>query len=105
MKSENIIKLMAKWLKGLPEKEIIDFSTRLFNEHIKGEIREKARSEIDFHNSNGGFTVILSATTRYLCELLKEELHMGDFMCSEMEVIDGNYSGHPIGNYCYGSYF
>jgi HAD superfamily hydrolase (TIGR01490 family) len=103
MSSENIIKLMAKWLKGLSEKEIIAFSARLFDEHLKDKIREKARLEVDFHNTNGGFTVILSATTRYLCELIKEELGMGDVICSEMEVIDGRYSGHPMGNYCYGT--
>lgn len=102
MKSESIIELMAKWLKGLPEKEIIDFSARLFAEHLKDTIREKARLEIGFHQRNGGSTVILSATTPYLCELIKQELGMDDFICSELEVIDGKYSGIPIGNYCYG---
>jgi len=102
MKSESVIKLMAKWLKGMPEKEIIDFSTRLFEEYLKDTIREEARLEINFHNKNGGLTVILSATTPYLCELLKQELGMVDFICSEMEVVDGRYSGYPIGNYCYG---
>jgi len=102
MKSENVIKLMARWLKGISEKEIMDFSTRLFEEHLKDKIREKARSEIDFHNKNGGFTVILSATTRYLSKLIKQHLDMDDIICSELEVIDGYYSGLPLGNYCYG---
>jgi HAD superfamily hydrolase (TIGR01490 family) len=102
MKSENVIKLMAKWLKDIPEKEIIDFSVRLFDEHLRDMIREKARDEVDFHNSNGGVAVIISATTPYLCEMIKEELKMGDFICSELEVIDGRYSGLPLGNYCYG---
>lgn len=102
MKSESIIKLMAKWLKGISEKEIIDFSSQLFDEYVKDTIREKARLEIDYHNTHGGVTVILSATTPYLCELIKQELKMGDFICSELEVIDGCYSGFPIGNYCYG---
>ena len=102
LKSENVIRLMAKWLKGIPEKEIIDFSTRLFDEHLKDKIREKARLEVDFHNEHGGFTVIISATTRYLCGLIKNELVMGDFICSELEVIDGRYSGLPLGTYCYG---
>jgi len=54
------------------------------------------------HNSNGGCTVILSATTRYLSELIKEHLGMRDIICSEMEVADGKYTGMPLGNYCYG---
>ncbi len=102
MKSEHVIKLMAKWLKGISEREIIDFSAQLFDEYLKDTIREKARMEVDFHNAHGGFTVTLSATTRYLSELIKEYLGMGDIICSEMEVIDGRYSGFPLGNYCYG---
>ncbi|MBW1814357.1 MAG: haloacid dehalogenase-like hydrolase [Deltaproteobacteria bacterium] len=98
MKSENVIKLMARWLKGISEKEILDFSTRLFDEHLKDKVREKARLEVDFHNTNGGFTVILSATTRYLSELikqhdLKDAYYYGD-SASDIPVLE--VVGHPM---------
>lgn len=100
---EKIINKMAIWLKGLPEKQIIDLSMKVFNSSIKGAIREAARETIHFHKNNNGKTVILSAATTYICAHVKHFIHIDDMICTEMEVIDGYFTGIPKGNYCYGA--
>ncbi|MBN2424223.1 MAG: HAD-IB family hydrolase [Calditrichaceae bacterium] len=96
-----VMERIAGFLKGLDESKIIRFSEEIFDKFIKDSIREKAVSEIERHRKSGGTTVILSASTPYICSQVKRYLNMDDMICSELEVIDGKLSGSPIAEYCY----
>jgi len=100
---EKIMKKMASWLKGVPEKQFIDFASNTFSKYIKDAIRDNARTAINYHKNNNGHTVILSAATHYICNQVKEILDIDDVICSKMEVIEGYFSGYPEGEYCYGN--
>ncbi|HID39332.1 MAG TPA: HAD-IB family hydrolase [Calditrichaeota bacterium] len=101
--AEMIMAKMSALLKGTSEKEMVQFSRKLFDEKLKEYIRADMVEEIRRHRENGGLTVILSASTTYMCKPVVEYLGMDDLVCSEMEVQDGLLTGRPKGAYCYGT--
>ena len=72
-------------------------------EKLKGEIRNDARKEVKFHQDKGAHTVILTASTAFLCDQIKMELQMDDIICTELEFIDDRFTGKMKGRYCYGT--
>lgn len=102
MKPEKIMVKMANWLKGLPETKIEDLILRVYNENIKHGIRREARNAIESHKKNNAQTVLLSAAMTYVCGPVKDFLDMHDMICTEMEIVDGHFTGLSRGRYCYG---
>ena len=49
-----------------------------------------------------GKVVILSASTKYLCNLVEEYLKLDDVICSELQVCNGFFTGKITGDYCHG---
>lgn len=98
-----IIDKMALWLKGVPERHIVELSEKVFEISLKPSIREAARSEIAFHKERNGDTVLLSAANHYICTLIQDYMELDDMICTEMEVVDGHFTGLPKGSYCYGA--
>ena len=99
--SEKIIKKWVMKYCGISEKGIIDYTNLWFNEAVIKHLRKSAIEEIKYHNSNGGKTVLLSASTPYICNPVKDYLDMDDVICSQLEVVDGKFTGRIIGRYCY----
>lgn len=102
LNAQYIMKQLAVWLKGIPENEFADFTTEIFNNHLKTTVRHEAQREIEEHKKNDAQLVILSAATSYICKPAKDLFLFDDLLCSKMEVKDGAFSGKPLGNYCYG---
>ncbi len=100
---EMIMTKMSALLKGTAEEDMIRFSRKLFEGKLKDYIRTDMVEEIRRHKKNGGRTVILSASTGYMCKPAMDYLKMDDMVCSEMEVHDGLLTGRPVKAYCYGS--
>jgi HAD superfamily hydrolase (TIGR01490 family) len=73
-----------------------------WGEELKRFIREDARKEVRLHMDRGARTVVLSASTTAFCEQTKKVLGMDDVICTELEVIDGIFTGTMKGRYCYG---
>lgn len=100
--TEETIKKWAMKYRGTSEKELIDFSNRWFKEIVVNHFREAAIREIDYHSSNGGKTVMLSAATTYICNPARDFLKMDDVICTYLEVADDKLTGNIVGRYCYG---
>lgn len=99
---EYIMQRMSSWLNGVNEQDFKTFINNLFESNLKHVIRSAAVKEIEQHRSANGLTAILSASTNYVCDHVKTMLDMDDLICTEMQVINGELSGLPIGAYCYG---
>ena len=102
LNAEYIMKKLAIWLKGISEKDFIEFSDTVFDKYLKDAVRPDAKKEIDYHKKNNAYMVILSAATWYICRPAKELLLFDDILCSKLEVVDGTFSGNPDGDYCFG---
>ena len=99
---EHLVIKMSSWLRGFSEHKLLDFSNDFFDKIVIPYIRKQAQKEIDLHQKKNARTVILSATTNYLCSPLKDHLNMDDIICTVMEVINGTLSGSSHGAFCYG---
>ena len=92
---------MAGWLKGISEATINDLISKIFSDLTKNHIRDMAVKEVELHHKKNGRTVILSSTISHICAPIKKYLKMDDMICTEIEVINGTFSGLPRGKYCY----
>ena len=97
-----IINSLVGWLKGVPEKALMDLSAEMFNDRLLKTIRPEIREQIRIHKSKGGRVVLLSSAIMPVCRQVAEHLEMDDIICSELEVIKGIYTGFPVGSLCFG---
>jgi HAD superfamily hydrolase (TIGR01490 family) len=98
-----IIDDMVSWVKGIPEKTIIDLCNEVFQEVLFPSVYSGARSEIEFHRSKNAKVVILSSALTPICREMAKNLKMDDILCSDLEVINGYMTGRPVGHLCFGS--
>jgi HAD superfamily hydrolase (TIGR01490 family) len=90
-----------KWYSGMSVESFVPIFSE-WAEELKRYIRNDAREEILNHKNKGARTVILSASTTAFCELTKNVLGMDDVICTELELVDGIFTGRMKGRYCYG---
>lgn len=97
-----IIEKMAKWVEGLPENSLVEFSNEIFDQDLRPSIRAEIQSEIEFHKNRKARIVILSSAVHSVCLPVAKFLDMDDIISSKLEVNDGVYTGYPSGNFCFG---
>ena len=100
--TEKIIRKWAEKYKGVSEQETINISNKWFKEVVTPHFRDILLKEIKFHRDNNGRLVILSAATPYVCRPVREYLGLDDYICTELEVSDGLFTGGLKGDYCQG---
>ncbi|HUV01339.1 MAG TPA: HAD-IB family hydrolase [Bacteroidales bacterium] len=98
-----IINNMLRWIKDMPENIMADLCSESFNKLLLPSILQDARSEIKFHKSRNAKTIILSSSISSICRDMARSLEMDDIICSDLEVLNGYYTGNPQGNICYGN--
>lgn len=103
MDSGGIVDRWVAKYRGWPEEKIRGLSSSFFKDVLAGMVRRGAREAVEFHRSNGGKTVILSASTTYICEQVQRHLGMDDCICTSLEVQNGVLTGRLAGKYCYGT--
>lgn len=97
-----IINNMVTWVKGMPEKTLIELCHEVFREILLPSVYSEARSEIDLHKARNAKVVILSSSLAPICHEISENLGMDDVICSYLEVKNGILTGHPVGRPCFG---
>ena len=99
---EIIMSRMARWLKGLSVERIDELIRQVFGENISSCIRSGAKLAVERHKKKNARIVILSAAMSQVCLPVKESLAIHDKICTEMEVLDGKFTGASKGKFCYG---
>jgi HAD superfamily hydrolase (TIGR01490 family) len=97
-----IINSMVSWVKGLPEKTILEISSEVASTILIPSIFSEVKAELEYHRSKKAKVVILSSALRPVCMALADHLGFDDILSSELEVKDGYYTGRPIGYLCFG---
>jgi HAD superfamily hydrolase (TIGR01490 family) len=97
-----IINSMVKWLKGVSEESLNNLSSEIFKDYILNSIYREVQPEINRHKNNGGKVVILSSAIYPICHRVAEHLEIDDVICSNLESINGVYTGFPEGSFCFG---
>jgi len=101
--ANKIVADMTKWLRGLKEIDII----KMLEDHVIQEvlnlIRPEMRKILAQHRKDGARLVLLSSAMPYICKPLANHLEMDDIVSSHLEVLDGIFTGSPLGKLNFGT--
>ena len=70
---------------------------RFLADIVAPRIPASARSLVERHLAGGDRAVLTTATNRYLVELTARDLGIDDLLATEVEVVDGVFTGRNIG--------
>lgn len=76
---------------------------RFLDEAIRPRIPGAARALLQRHRDAGDMVVLTTATNRVVSELTAADLGVDDYICTELEVVDGHYTGKTTGELNMGS--
>jgi putative phosphoserine phosphatase/1-acylglycerol-3-phosphate O-acyltransferase len=92
----------AQYLAGRPEADYVANSERLFRRAIARLIYPEARQLIEAHRAKGHSIAIVSSATPYQVRPAAKDLGIDDVYASDLEVIDGQFTGRVVQPTCFG---
>jgi HAD superfamily hydrolase (TIGR01490 family) len=93
---------MGEWVKGMNVEIMENLCADVFTEVLKPSVFPQVSNEIKLHRENQAGLVILSSTLAPIGRKMAEHLGMDDILCTELEAVEGQLTGRPRGNFCYG---
>ena len=101
--TEKIISSMVRWLSGIPERELNELVSEAFEKHLAELVPARAKSEIMLHKNKNALVVILSSALQPVCKCIADHIGMDDIICTELESVEGKFTGLPSGKLCFGN--
>lgn len=98
-----MIKRMLSWMKGLRESDIKLLCEEVYQASIKKTIRPEILESFQMHRSSGAAVVLLSSATTPICEAVDRHLQLDAIICTQLETLDGVFTGHTSGKLVYGA--
>lgn len=92
----------SQYLAGIDEAEYQEFGEKLYKKHIAKLIYPESRALIEAHLKKGHTVALISAATPYQVVPAARELGIPHVKCSNLEVVDGKFTGAVIKPTCYG---
>jgi len=96
-----IIDKLNGWLAKAPVKDIETLCNEIVEKDLIPAIRPEIINEIRIHKEQGAELVILSSVIDPIGVRLAKHLEIRSVICSEMEVVNQQYTGRPIGRFCF----
>jgi HAD superfamily hydrolase (TIGR01490 family) len=96
-----IIEKLNSWLAKAPVNDIETLCNEIVEKDLIPAIRPEIIKEIRMHKEQGADLVILSSTIASIGVRLAKHLEMHSVICSEMEVVNQQYTGRPLGRFCF----
>lgn len=87
----------AATLAGRDSTELRPLRERFLREWIRPRIPADARALLQRHRDAGDTLVLTTATNRVVSELTAIDLGVDHYICTELEQVDGRYSGRTAG--------
>ena len=105
VRGTDVTKLMgvavASWA-GRSEDDVMELFGRLFRERIAGNVYPEARELVQAHHRAGHTMALATSATRYQATPLAKDLGIEHLLCSEVELVQGNFSGFVAGDVLWG---
>jgi len=105
IRGTDVSKLMdvaiSSWA-GRSEAEVTELFDRLFRERIAGMVYPEARELVRAHRRAGHTVALATSATRYQAAPLADDLGVEHVLCSEVELVKGNFSGFFAGEVLWG---
>ena len=87
----------AGTLAGRSPAELLPLRERFFHERVQPRIPEDARELLQSCRERGETLVLTTATNRVVSELTALDLGVDHYLCTELELEAGRYTGRPLG--------
>lgn len=100
--SEAISRKALATLTGVAEDEFRERCRLWFRESVLPHVGARARAEVSRRLARGETVVILSASSLYAAQPLADELGIPHVVCTQLEVVDGRFTGR-CSELCYGA--
>ena len=91
-------------VKGQPEQELIDECRIIYEERVRPRICPQMRQKVAEHRQRGDKLAIVTASTPYIARHLAAELQIDTLLATELEVVDGVFTGRLAGDPCFGRF-
>ena len=92
----------SKYLKGVEEKDYVEFGEALYRKHIAKLVYPESQALIEAHLKKGHTVALISAATPYQVTAAAEELGIEHVRCTRLETVAGRFTGNVIKPTCYG---
>ena len=89
-------------LAGRDEDFMVELGERLFHDKLAATIRPEARELVRAHQRMGHTLAVASAATRYQIAPIARDLGIEHLVCTELEVVDGIFTGKTVGDMLWG---
>jgi putative phosphoserine phosphatase/1-acylglycerol-3-phosphate O-acyltransferase len=99
---EEVLASTISNLQGMAERELVDLGEKVTREHLAAEIFPEVRAMIAAHHRQGHTVVIVSSATRYQIAPVAKIIGVEHVVCTELEVVDGRFTGRLRGEPCFG---
>ncbi len=99
---DDAIATAARNLKGKPERELVELGETVTREHLAAEVFPEIRAMLAEHERQGHTVAIVSSATRYQIEPVAKRLGVRHIVCTELEVLQGRFTGRLVGEPCFG---
>jgi HAD superfamily hydrolase (TIGR01490 family) len=94
--------VLSRWLRDREEREVIEHCRDWYSTEVNRYFRDFVVDKIREHREAGHLIALLTGGTHYLNDLIAAELEVEHVIASRLEVVDGRFTGNPLGPICYG---
>lgn len=92
---------MLRPLTEHPPARLLDWRAQFLAEKIEPIILPKAIALLERHRADGDTLLIITATNSFITAPIAERLGVSNLLATEVELIDGRYTGRPLGIPCF----
>jgi HAD superfamily hydrolase (TIGR01490 family) len=93
---------LSRWLRDREEREIIEHCRDWYETEVSRYYRDFVIDKVREHQAAGHVVSLLTGGTPYLNNLIAAALGVEHVLASRLEVVDGRFTGNPLGPICYG---
>lgn len=86
---------------GLLETEFEQRVHAFFHDTLRGYIQRQAQAAVDEHRAQGHKVVLLTSATAHGARTATAHFGLDDYICTQLEVADGRFTGKTIRPVCY----
>ncbi|MEP4484622.1 MAG: HAD-IB family hydrolase [Halioglobus sp.] len=97
-----VVRRLTRMMAGMSEQRLEQLGERAYHNLLAKSLFKEAVALIESHRAAGHHLVMVTAATRYQAAPLARVLGIDELCCTELEVIDGHFSGKVIAPMCYG---
>jgi HAD superfamily hydrolase (TIGR01490 family) len=99
---QRLAAVTSRWLRDREEREVMEHCRAWYEGEVQGFFCGEVVDRVREHHAAGHVVALLTGGTHYLNDHIAADLGIEHVLASELEVVDGRFTGRPIPPLCYG---